>query len=168
MHPTTFILTAELDADSFGWLDALRRRHFPAERNWLPAHLTLFHTLTAAQVDRLRTIALPQQPLALTFDRVRFLGSGVAVAAEAPELAQLRTRIVAALDGTLTRQDAQSWQPHVTIQNKVPPELARALYDTLGAGFVARRGEASGLLVWEYLGGPWRPHARLPFATAPA
>ena len=31
--PGTFILTAELDADSFAWLDGLRREHFPSERN---------------------------------------------------------------------------------------------------------------------------------------
>jgi len=42
---TTYILTAEMDDDSFAWLAGLRRRHFPPERNFLPAHLTLFHRL---------------------------------------------------------------------------------------------------------------------------
>lgn len=29
----TYILTAELDPESFAWLDALRREHFLPERN---------------------------------------------------------------------------------------------------------------------------------------
>ncbi|HEU5286581.1 MAG TPA: 2'-5' RNA ligase family protein, partial [Sphingomicrobium sp.] len=35
------IVTAELGAEDFAWLDALRRRHYPPERNRVPAHLTL-------------------------------------------------------------------------------------------------------------------------------
>ena len=53
---TTYILTAEMDEDSFGWLDRLRRRYFPPERNFLPAHLTLFHLLSPDQVARLRSL----------------------------------------------------------------------------------------------------------------
>lgn len=48
-----FILTAELDADSFDWLDRLRRDHFPPERNLLRAHLTLFHRLSCEQIVHL-------------------------------------------------------------------------------------------------------------------
>jgi hypothetical protein len=39
----TLIITAELDAVYFARLDGLRREHFPAERNLLSAHLTMFH-----------------------------------------------------------------------------------------------------------------------------
>jgi len=37
------IVTAELAPEDFAWLDALRRHHFPPERNQLRAHLTMFH-----------------------------------------------------------------------------------------------------------------------------
>jgi hypothetical protein len=37
---TTYILTAEMDDDSFASLDGLRRRHFPQERNFLPAQVS--------------------------------------------------------------------------------------------------------------------------------
>src|SRR5262245_10736097 len=58
MEPT-YILTAELDADSFAWLDSLRRNHFSPERNLLPAHLTLFHRLSSAQMASLSEFVTP-------------------------------------------------------------------------------------------------------------
>ena len=51
---TTYVLTAEMDALSFAWLDALRREYFPEERNFLSAHLTLFHKLSSAQIACVR------------------------------------------------------------------------------------------------------------------
>jgi hypothetical protein len=72
----TFIATIEIDEVTFSWLDALRRAHFPAERNFLSAHLTLFHTLQSEQVDRLRAIGLPRHASPLEFTGVRFLGAG--------------------------------------------------------------------------------------------
>lgn len=39
------ILTLVLDAQLFKALNALRVRHFPPERNVVPAHVTLFHAL---------------------------------------------------------------------------------------------------------------------------
>ena len=39
------IVTALLGRADHAWLDGERQRHFPPERNQLPAHLTLFHQL---------------------------------------------------------------------------------------------------------------------------
>ena len=47
--PAPLILTLKLDQASFTRLDALRQAHFPPERNWLSAHLTLFHHLPGDQ-----------------------------------------------------------------------------------------------------------------------
>jgi 2'-5' RNA ligase superfamily protein len=56
-HPAeTYILTVRLDDASFGRLQDWRMRHFPPERNYLPAHLTLFHTLSVEQIARLRLL----------------------------------------------------------------------------------------------------------------
>ena len=47
------------------------------------------------------------------------------------------------------------WRPHVTVQNKVTPELARALQKELQATFAPFEVEGVGLSLWRYLGGPW-------------
>jgi hypothetical protein len=160
----TFILTAELDGASFDWLDELRRAHFPPERNLLPAHLTLFHRLSPAQSGRLCDAPLPAAPIPMLCDGVRLLGSGVAIEITCPELARLRTALRSAMGDELSRQDSQGWRPHVTIQNKVTATAARSLCGALQAGFAPRAGMVCGLLVWEYLNGPWRLERRLPFA----
>lgn len=160
---TTFILTAELDPDSFAWLDGLRREHFPAERNLLPAHLTIFHRLAPAQTARLGDFGLPNAPLPISLDPPVLLGSGVAIRISSPGLEQLRAAARDAMGGELSRQDSQSWRPHVTIQNKVVADTAQALHQRLGSGFKPRTGSVTGLLIWKYLGGPWRFVSRLPF-----
>lgn len=55
----------------------------------------------------------------------------------------------------LTPQDSAKIAPHVTVQNKVPPDLARRTLEELRASFVPFTGRAEGLLLWRYLGGPW-------------
>jgi 2'-5' RNA ligase len=159
----SFILTAELDPTSFEWLDGLRRKHFPPERNLLPAHLTLFHRLSWAQTNRLDEAAIPSAPIHVLYDGVRLLGAGVAIETRSPELERLRAALHTAMAGEFSRQDSQTWRPHVTIQNKVPITTARELHDELQTKFEARAGAIHALLVWEFLGGPWRPAGRLPF-----
>lgn len=158
---TTYILTADLDDASFKWLNDLRRRHFPSERNFLPAHLTLFHRLSPSQISRLGSFEAPSEPLAVRFDSIMSLGSGVAVHVQSAELTMLRSGLRTALEGEFTRQDNQPWKSHVTIQNKVAGEIARELKRSLATGFSGRDGAITGLLVWEYLGGPWRLVDRL-------
>jgi hypothetical protein len=89
----TFILTAELDADSFAWLDGLRREHFPPERNLLPAHLTLFHRLSSAQTARLDALDLPADPMPVLFDALILLGFGVAVGIRCSGLDRVREAV---------------------------------------------------------------------------
>lgn len=163
---STYILTAEMDDVSFAWLDELRRRHFPPERNFLPAHLTLFHRLTPAQVDRLQFLDLPGAAVVLRFDRVVLLGSGVALHVQSAEIERLRGEIRNAVAGEFSRQDSQPWRPHVTVQNKASAEMARELKSALENGFSERAGAATGLLLWEYLGGPWKPVERFAFGSA--
>ena len=55
----------------------------------------------------------------------------------------------------LTRQDGQPFRPHVTVQNKVTTEVARATLDRLHAGFEPSTARAVGLVLWRYDGGPW-------------
>ena len=162
MAADIFIVTAEMDPESQEWLGGLRRQHYPRDRNSVPAHLTLFHRAVLANVETVTLISLPKRPLPLTFSGLRHLGYGVAVEVLAPELKTLRQAIVEKF-GYVSKQDPQTWRPHVTIQDKVSGRAARALYNQLAETYVAREGTANGLAVWEYRGGPWSLHKTFEF-----
>lgn len=55
----------------------------------------------------------------------------------------------------LGAQDFGGWRPHVTIQNKVAPKVARALRDLLERDFIPQPLAIAGLGLHRYLGGPW-------------
>jgi hypothetical protein len=158
-----YILTAELDDESFAWLDGLRREHFPPERNLLRAHLTLFHRLSPAQWGRLGGFDIPSAPVAILVDSPALLGSSVAMRIRSTGLERLRAAARLEMGGQFSRQDNQPWRPHVTVQNKVSADAARRLHLVLTNDFVKRAGVATGLLVWEYLGGPWKLAERIGF-----
>jgi 2'-5' RNA ligase len=92
------------------------------------------------------------------------LGGGVAYRIEAPELTALREELSHAFVGLLTPQDAGRWRPHVTIQNKVRPSLAKTVLNALSRDFRPREVEIAGLASWWYRGGPWEAHSRHMFA----
>ena len=162
------ILTLRLDLVTFGRLDALRREHFPPDRNLVPAHVTLFHHLPGEEIgavcDAVRDVCEGTPPVPLRFPGVRFLGKGVAVAVESPELVRVRNRLAAVMGGWLTPQDRQPYRPHATVQNKADPTAARALYAELAAGWVPFEGRGDRLLLWRYRGGPWEPAGEFSFA----
>ncbi len=157
------ILTAELDPATVARLDAERRRHFPPERNFLRAHLTLFHALPD-DVDAVlaaATAAAPTEPIPATVARLLKLGRGVAYGIDCPELLTVRATIAAG-GFDLTPQD-QGWnRPHVTIQNKVTPAAANTLYEELSATFEPWSTSVVGLSLFHYDGGPWTPAGSIP------
>lgn len=163
------ILTLALDADGFVRLDALRRAHFPAHRNLIPAHVTLFHALPGEEEGAVLAdlSAEPMAPATVRVASLMSLGRGVALRLDAPEVGTLRARLAARWAGWLSPQDRQGWRPHVTVQNKVAPEEARATLAHLQATFAPWEATATGLLLWRYRGGPWERAAFVPFA-APA
>jgi hypothetical protein len=92
------------------------------------------------------------------------LGRGVAYRIDSPGLLAIRARLVEAFAGLLTPQDAGGWRPHVTIQNKVQPNVARLLLQQIERDFRPRDVEIAGLATWWYRGGPWEPLSRHMFA----
>jgi hypothetical protein len=157
------IVSALFGAEDFAFLDGLRRTHFPAERNHLGAHLTLFHHLppSVATELKMRLSDLTRGPAPrASLAGVISLGRGVALRVESPELGAMRDELRAAFSGMLTPQDAAGWRAHVTVQNKVAPHEARALKDALEAGFRPRPLSIAGLAAWWYRGGPWEPLSR--------
>jgi 2'-5' RNA ligase len=95
------------------------------------------------------------------------LGNGVAIDIDSAELQALRAHLLAVICGSLTRQDQQPFRPHVTIQNKVGAEQAKALHKSIGSSFEPWHGEGTGLLIWQYLGGPWQTEFQLAFNGVP-
>lgn len=168
MPAAPLILTLQFDAETFDRLDALRREHFPAARNVVPAHVTLFHALPG---DRLGEIAgglaatcAATPPFDLRFPGVRFLGKGVALELASAELRSLRATLADRWADWLTPQDRQRYNPHVTVQNKVDPPVARALFQRMKDDRLPPDGVGDGLLLWRYLGGPWELIEAFPFA----
>jgi 2'-5' RNA ligase len=161
------IVTAALDDGAFAWFDDLRRTHFPAHRNQVPAHLTLFHALPGEQeqrvLDTLEAACQALPPLPLDVRGPWSLGRGVAYRIQSPELDRLRGNLASAFAPWLTRQDQASFRPHITVQNKVEPEEARRLLEALQMEFEPFHIFAEGLLLWRYLGGPWALVRRFDF-----
>ena len=152
------IVTAEIAQADFSWLEGLRRAHYPPERNQVPAHLTIFYALPPSAESELRSRlarAVLGRPPGATIAGLMDLGGGVAFRIVSPDLDWIREELADALHGLLGAQDSGGWRPHVTIQNKVAPKVARALKQSLECGFEPRRLAISGLGLYRYLGGPW-------------
>ncbi|MGI8930873.1 MAG: 2'-5' RNA ligase family protein [Sphingomicrobium sp.] len=160
------IICTDLAPADFAQLDALRRAHFPPERDLVPAHLTMFHALPPSTLDdakrQLAHHASGPPPRAMLAGLMN-LGSGFAFRVVSDDLDQIRADIADHFHGALTAQDAHGWRPHITIQNKVPSSVARALLLELERDFSPRPLGIAALSLHRYLGGPWEPIARYPF-----
>jgi len=161
------ILSLELDRATFARLNDERKKHFPAAINYLDAHLTLFHKLPASHAEEivayLQSLAKAQAPVELIPQGYRSLGRGVALDFAAPALVQLRQRIAEKFAALLSPQDSQKLKPHVTIQNKVDPNEAKALLAEKQASFAPFEARGTGLLLYRYDGGPWEEMKKFSF-----
>ena len=168
--PAPLILTAELPPDLHKWATDLRRRHFPPERNFLEAHVTLFHALPPQIAPELCTLlarlAGEMAPPPARLEGVMNLGRGTALRLASAATLELRARIAEHFRGMLTAQDQHTPRLHVTIQNKVAPAEAGALQQDLTGAIVPRDFTMSGLALYRYRGGPWDLVRRFPFRGA--
>jgi hypothetical protein len=166
---TSLILSLKLDQFAFDTLEALRKQYFPPAKNFLSAHVTLFHSLPGEEEDSitetLRDLCRQTSPLMLSFPKLRFLGKGVAVEIHSPELIELRQRLAGVWEPWLSAQDKLKLRPHVTIQNKVAGDVARRSYDRLSPAWKTFDGTGEGLLLWHYLDGPWELAGEFPFGN---
>ena len=171
-HPVdsqALIVTLQMEPSASARFSALRRAHFPPQRNWLDAHITLFHALPAASLDVVlrdsAALAAATPAFALRVDRVLFLGAGVAYALSSPRAADLRSALAERWQDLLGPQDRNKRGPlHVTVQNKVAPAKARYLQSELEQAFSPHEVGATGLQVWHYMGGPWKHAATFSFS----
>lgn len=157
---TPLLVTAELPPDVLAWANGLRRMHYPPERNRLRAHVTLYHALPPSVenelLDLLGALAKAPPPQARIAGLMK-LGGGTAIAIDSAAMVELHGAIAERMHGLLTRQDAQPLRLHVTIQNKVTSEAARALQAELALQLrpSSFRFRGFGLYAWEE--GLWRP-----------
>jgi len=165
--PRPLIVTAALDESAYDWFQDLRRAWYPAGRNQVPAHLTLFYALPGraeAEIAAvLKEVCARTAPMRLEVRGPWSLARGVAYGVESEALVRLRMELAARFEPWLLAQDRAPFRPHITIQNQADPEAARRLLEKLEAAFEPFDMLAEGLLVWRYWGGPWEAVARLPF-----
>lgn len=164
------ILTARiLDADLEPF-DLLRRKHFPPDRNFLRAHLTMFHRLPGEYIDQvighLCEAAAGKAPFQAEATGLRHLGGGVAFTIASPDLQGIHAQLRSAFIPWLGGQDMQKWQPHITVQNKVSRSAADSLHAELKASFQPHPIEIVGLDLWRYLDGPWQHETSVMFDCA--
>jgi hypothetical protein len=152
------IVTAEIGPLDFGWIDQLRRSHYPADRNYLPAHLTIFRALPPSAEAEVRStlsrIASGPPPRA-SIKGMMDLGGGVAFRLVSPDLDRIRDDLADHFHGLLGAQDIGGWRPHITIQNKVSLKEARTLKTKLELNFQPRALAIGGLGLHRYRDGPW-------------
>ncbi|KRA84647.1 hypothetical protein ASD76_06375 [Altererythrobacter sp. Root672] len=153
------IVTAVLPGDVQAFADKLRRQHYPPERNQVPAHVTLFHSLPPSSEGELRELLKDsarcnRPPQARLSGVLRFAG-GTALEVMSPQLLSLRQDLAERLYGLLSAQDLGVPKLHITIQNKVASAEARALQGELESEFPTRDFAFAGLALHAWRGGPW-------------
>ena len=151
------ILTALLPKDMAAWATALRTEHFPPERNYLDAHVTLFHAIPPQCEEELGDVLKPivaeNRPPPARLEGIMSLGGGTALKLASDDMLGYRARIAEHFTGMLTAQDQHKPRLHVTIQNKVSSAKAKELQAQL---VVEPRDFAfRGFGLYRYLGGPW-------------
>ena len=152
-------MTALLPDGLQGWATGLRKAHFPPERNYLAAHVTLFHALPGfceAEVIRyMRQLAGEFAPVEARIMGLMNLGGGTAIRLESDGMLRLRAMIAEHFHGLLTQQDAGGKRLHITVQNKVSKREAQALQAELAPMIVEKEFGFRGLGLHRYRGGPW-------------
>jgi hypothetical protein len=145
------IITARLNPEAQQMLNQLREDFFPKERNFIDAHLTLFHNVPEGIVQHLPKL---HPPLNALLGNPFFLGFGFAIEVRCPELDSWRKQVLE-LPFDFTPQDQRHKKLHVTIQNKVESSLAKEDFKRFSLSWGATQGTIEGLDFWRYLNGPW-------------
>jgi hypothetical protein len=159
-----FLLTLRLDDEAQRFYEGLRQQYFPPERNLIAAHVILFHQLPEEERARavIREVAGRCAAMRLVRPELRSIGRGVAVFFEAEALGEVHRALSTAFAATLIAQDRQGLRPHIMVQNKVDPAVARETLAALqGGSLIEPLGV--GLTLWRYLGGPWERVAEFDF-----
>jgi hypothetical protein len=142
-------------------LDALRRAHYPAERNRVPAHCTLFHAVPGMVATELASVlarlTATTPPPRARIDRVIDLDGGTALALVSADLVDLRETLADHFHGLLTGGDAVPPRFHITVQNKVERRAAHILQAELAATWQPVETPIAAIAVKRVIDGAWHP-----------
>ena len=161
------IVTAELAPPDFAWLDDLRRRHYPAERNQRAraSHHVPRDCRRRPRPSCARSFATmsDEPPPHARIAGVMDLGGGVAFRIVSDELDAIRDEIAERLHGLLTARTRRlAAARHHPEQGRRRRSQGRSC-NRLASGFQAGRSRISGLGLHRYLGGPWETLRTFPF-----
>jgi 2'-5' RNA ligase len=163
-------VTLEIDDQAQARFDRERAELFARGRTQVGAHLTLFHALPGpsepAVIADLAEAAAVREPFAIEVGELMSLGRGVAYRLHSAELLSLHRDLQARWWDRLSRQDRQGFRPHVTVQNKVSPEVAAGTLAELRERFAPFLITARALRLWRYDGGPWTYRERFPLGSS--
>lgn len=159
------VATLVMAESAAAYFNALREQHFPAERNHLKAHLTLFHALPDEPwiIADLQELVENQRPFDATAQTIQSLGNGTAFKIISSELPELHQKLQKRWFEHLTSQDRQKRNFHITVQNKVEHLIAKELQAELAKDFEPITFGITGIQLWRYLGGPWEYLTTLEF-----
>lgn len=169
-HKRALIVTAWIDEEDMRPFSELRSRFFPGERNFLHAHVTLFHHIRSSVRERFIQFAT-ERAAERGCNNVRIkqpflMGKGVAYALDPQPLIDIREPLRKEFAESLTPQDARPWKrPHITVQNKVSPEDARQLLRHLEEKFEPCTVRLKGYKFFRYDYGPWTELGRAAFSS---
>jgi 2'-5' RNA ligase len=158
VHERPLVLTLRLDDATRTRFDRERADLFPPGRTAVGAHVTLFHALPGGSRPEVEEVLAEQQdrrPFPVRVTQPFSLGRGVAYGLGSPDLDTLHRELQDRWWTVLTPQDRQRFRAHVTVQNKVTPEVARETLARLRAAYRPTTATALGLELWRYDGGPW-------------
>lgn len=159
------VLSLWMDDAAQKYFNDLRRQYFPPERNYLQAHLTLFHALPDKQetFSVIECLTARQGRFSLLAERIVSLGNGTAIKVISNSLSKFHLELQQSFSVELTAQDRQKLWPHVTIQNKVDSEVAKSLFASLDGDFEPFLFNALGLELHRYCNGPWEEIKKVKF-----
>lgn len=169
-HARPLIVTLACDPTSASILTALRRKYFPPQRSFLDAHVTLFHDLPGDEEAEVKAslseLCSSWKPFSFDYGDPTLHGRVVLISLFGiTPLAALHAAIRRRWLPRLSNQDKQGFKAHVTILNKTDPEHAKQVHQELLklTGGRRRSGQAVGLDLWRYMGGPWEHVERFDF-----
>ena len=159
------IITLKIDTASQDFFSEQRKLYFPAHVNFLDAHLTLFHKLPADDILINETIELlcKRKSFSMEVTGVKNIGKGVVYTIHSSELQELHKQMQLAFSNILIPQDKGKLAPHITVQNKVTANKANVLHQNLSQSFKPFCIQATGIVTWLYLKGPWEKKAEFLF-----
>lgn len=159
------ILTLWMEDQAQQYFNELREQYFPPERNYLQAHMTLFHALPDEEetVAAIESFAARQKEFPVFAERIVSIGNGTAVKLYSKELSNFHLSLQHVFAGLLSAQDKQKLWPHVTIQNKVDKDIAKKTFEKVNTSFQPFEFTAFGIESYWYCGGPWQAIKKIKF-----